>query len=236
MNFNINWIKDKLGGNYIGIDIKEESIQKYLTELKLILKDEYETYREYQSRRDSGKFHLTIINTNECNKLLKDISMVRYINLAQEYIIDDLKMIGVGRATKNENIAYFIICRSEKLDYIREHFGLNKKDFHITIGFLYNDVFGVPKNEIYKHNEFYDILYNEYNRYNSFEFLRGLSGFPKCNDEIIPVKLTDSILTIKCNDYNVDITNNDGLFIGAVYKDDKQKRISISEFLKIITK
>jgi hypothetical protein len=33
-----------------------------------------------------------------------------------KYEIDDLKLMGIGTATRNENRAYFIVCNSEKLD------------------------------------------------------------------------------------------------------------------------
>jgi len=85
------------------------------------------------------------------NRLSKDMGFDKLVNSLEpifHYEIDDLEMLGVGKATKENNQAYFIVCNSEKLDAVRNRFGLPKQDFHITIGFNPKDVFGVPKNKV----------------------------------------------------------------------------------------
>ena len=85
------------------------------------------------------------------NKLAEEWGMDKFINSLEpvfHYEIDDLEMLGVGKAIKEPNVAYFIVCNSDKLDAVRTRFDLPKQDFHVTIGFKDKDVFGVRKNEL----------------------------------------------------------------------------------------
>ena len=87
----------------------------------------------------------------EYGKLTKAMGMDKFVAALQpvlEYEIDDLEMLGVGKAEAKGNAAYFVVCQSDKLDALRDRFELPKQDFHITLGFDKKDVFGVPKNEI----------------------------------------------------------------------------------------
>ena len=101
--------------------------------------------------RDHDHYHITVINVMDCNRLSKEMGMVDFVKsveLAFEYPVEDLEMLGVGEASKNANTAYFIVCSSDSLDAVRTRFNLTKQDFHITLGFNAKDVFGVPKNVV----------------------------------------------------------------------------------------
>jgi hypothetical protein len=94
---------------------------------------------------------MTVINVMDYNRLSKDMGVDKFINsleLVFDYEIDDLEMLGIGTATKDTNTAYFIVCKSDKLDAIRTRYELPKHDFHVTLGFDAKDVFGVPKNKV----------------------------------------------------------------------------------------
>jgi hypothetical protein len=83
--------------------------------------------------------------------LITEVGMDKFINsleLIFNYEVDDLEMPGIGMATKSDNTSYFIVCESNKLDAIRTRYDLPKFDFHITLGFKWKDVHGVPKNKI----------------------------------------------------------------------------------------
>jgi hypothetical protein len=85
----------------------------------------------------------------DCNRLSKEMGManfVKSVELAFDYPVEDLELLGVGMASKNTNTAYFIVCSSDSLDAVRTRFNLPKQDFHVTLGFNTKDVFGVPKN------------------------------------------------------------------------------------------
>ena len=151
MTYYLTHLKDVIGNNYIGINILKENILSYIDKLKEILNEEdFEIYTRNQQDRDNG-FHITVINVADYNRLSKEIGMsnfIKSIELLLKYEIDDLEMLGIGTASKNSNIAYFIVCKSDKLDAVRTRFNLPKCDFHITLGFNTKDVFGVPKNRI----------------------------------------------------------------------------------------
>jgi hypothetical protein len=105
MTYYINYIKDILGNNYLGVNIPNGSIQLLLNELK-ILDDDYNLFTENQQRRDNGDYHITVINVAEYNKISNDMGMDVFTNSLTrvfKYEIDDLKK-------RNENRAYFIVC------------------------------------------------------------------------------------------------------------------------------
>jgi len=150
MTYYLTYLKDTIGNNYVGINIPEAIVEPHLEKLKEILGEEdFEIFTQNQKMRDHGHYHITVINVMDCNRLSKEMGMVNFVKsveLAFEYPIEDLELLGVGTASKNDNKAYFIVCQSDSLDAIRTRFNLTKQDFHITLGFNAKDVFGVPKN------------------------------------------------------------------------------------------
>lgn len=207
----ITHIQDILGNNYLGIDIPVNTIQPFLNELKDILGDDYLKYTELQQLRDHNKHHITLINVMEYNKLSKELGMDKFINSLDkvlEYPIDDLKMLGVGTAVKNENRAYFIVCKSDKLDAVRNRYGLEPRDLHITIGFKYKDLFGVRKNEVMKKSgKFLKLLSQEFRKNENWNFIRGIENFDlDIKEEIIPVKLDETKIKFKCDGYFIDVS------------------------------
>jgi hypothetical protein len=152
MVYYVSYVKDRLGNNYLGIDIPYEIVEPYLTRLEEVIGEEnYKIFTKNQQTRDSEKHHMTVINVMDYNRLSKDMGVDKFINsleLVFDYEIDDLEMLGIGTATKDTNTAYFIVCKSDKLDAIRTRYELPKHDFHVTLGFDAKDVFGVPKNKV----------------------------------------------------------------------------------------
>jgi hypothetical protein len=242
----ITHIKDVLGNNYLGINIQKEVVDPFLVELKEILsEDNYEKFTDYQQKRDSGKWHITVINTMDYNRLSKEMGIDRFINsldLIFKYPIDDLKMLGIGTAERNSNRAYFIVCRSEKLDALRKRFNLPKHDFHVTLGFFSKDVFGVPKNEIIKkEGKFLKLLRQEFNKEDSWGFVRRVGNFdlnPK--SELIPISISNTLMKFKCDDYYLDIGWLDGdqkFWIMSKYTvEEELPRMPETEISKIINK
>jgi len=150
MTYYLTYLRDTIGNNYVGINIPEAIVQPHLEKLKEILGEEdYQIFTQNQKMRDHGHYHITVINVMDCNRLSKEMGManfVKSVELAFEYPVEDLEMLGVGKASKNDNTAYFIVCSSDSLDAVRTRFNLTKQDFHTTLGFNTKDVFGVPKN------------------------------------------------------------------------------------------
>jgi hypothetical protein len=152
MTYYLTYLKDTIGNNYVGINIPNEVVEPHLEKLKEILGEEdFEIFTNNQKTRDHGHYHITVINVMDCNRLSKEMGMsnfVKSVELAFEYPVEDLEMLGVGMASKNDNTAYFIVCSSDSLDAVRTRFNLPKQDFHATLGFNAKDVFGVPKNVV----------------------------------------------------------------------------------------
>jgi hypothetical protein len=152
MIYYLTYLKDTIGNNYVGINIPEAVVEPHLEKLKEILGEEdFEIFTQNQKMRDHGHYHITVINVMDCNRLSKEMGManfVKSVELAFEYPVEDLELLGVGKASKNDNTAYFIVCSSDSLDAVRTRFNLPKQDFHVTLGFNAKDVFGIPKNEV----------------------------------------------------------------------------------------
>lgn len=243
MQYFLSYIKDVAGNNYLGIKIENGLIEPFLSELKDVLGSEYETYTNLQQQRDHGSYHITVINVMDYNKLSKSgiDKFVNSLESVMKYPIDDLQMLGIGTAQKNENRAYFVVCRSEKLEAIRQRYNLSEHDFHITLGFKFKDVFGIRKNEVLKKtSKFIQLLGVEYLKKENFEFLRKIVNWDENPDEeIIPISISDSFLKVKVGDYLMDIglTDDNRFQVFTKYKDEKNlTRMSTSELLSIITK
>lgn len=225
------YIKDNIGNSYIGINIPNSTVTPYLKELKDFTGDKYDQYTNNQQQRDHGNYHITVINVAEFNKLVKEFGMsdfVKSIDKLFKYEIDDLKMLGVGRASKNENIAYYVVCRSEKLDAVRKRYNLEPKDFHITIGFNFKDVFGVRKNEVFKKdNKFLKLLSTEYYKNENWNFINKIInfGFDR-KSEVIPVKIENNFIRFKCENHYIDVIYLDDKFwIACKFEADKENEL-----------
>lgn len=145
----IEYIKDINGQNYLAIKV-ELSNKPFLDRLESELGEDFLLYTGNQIARDGGKYHITVINVMDYGRLTKSMGMDKFVSALQpilEYEIDDLDMLGVGKAESKGNTSYFVVCESDKLDAVRKRFGLPKQDFHITLGFDEKDVFGVVKDK-----------------------------------------------------------------------------------------
>lgn len=246
MTFYVTYLRDVIGNNYLGLDIPITIIQPYLNELRDILgEDDYVKFTENQIKRDGGHYHITVINVTDHNRLSKNMGIDKFVNSLDpilKYPIDDLKLLGVGRAQKNENTAFFIVCDSAKLEAIRNRFELEKHDFHITLGFNWKDVFGIRKNELFKkEGKFIQLLRTEFYKNENWNFIKNISNYdldPKA--EIIPVKLTDTYLKVKCDGFYLDIgyqEEGESLRIYTNYSiDEDLPRLSETEIARIINK
>lgn len=146
----IEYIKDINGQNYLAIKVELSNIQPFLDRLQSELGEDFLLYTGNQIARDGGKYHITVINVMDYGRLVKSLGMDKFLSALEpilEYEIDDLDMLGVGKAESKGNTSYFVVCESDKLDAVRTRFELPKQDFHITLGFDKKDVFGVVKDK-----------------------------------------------------------------------------------------
>lgn len=239
MTYYITHIKDITGSNYLGIKINQSTIQKFLDELKDHLGDEYDKYITNQQNRDRGSHHITVINVMDYNKLSKESGISNFVNSLDKvfkFPIDDLKMMGVGTAKRNENTTYFVVCKSEKLDAVRKRYELPDHDFHITLGFSHKDVFGVRKNEVMKKkSDLLKLLSTEYLKRENFQFLRNIENWDEDpNLEIIPIELKENIFKILVGENTIGIGIIDGsLRVVWKQKSENESRIPTTELIKI---
>jgi hypothetical protein len=246
MIYYLTYIRDSINNNYIGIDIPMGIVDPFLNELKDIIGDDFESYTKCQKDRDHGSYHITTINVMEYNALSKEMGMDKFVTSLDpilKFEIDDLKMLGIGTATRNENRAYFIVCQSDKLDAIRNRYNLPKQDFHITLGFLYKDVFGVRKDTVLdKKSKFLKLLKIEYYKNDNWNFLKKIGNFNlNPESELIPVSITGDRIKMKCDGYYMDIalTDDEKFWIMAEYLFDKEEdmpRLPETEISKILNK
>jgi hypothetical protein len=223
MNRKIEIVKDVLGNDYNGLSIQIDELYPFLDKMKLILGDEYDEYVRLQQERDNYSYHCTLFNPMEYGKIISDINNLDKLNsLLDKVVIDDFKLLGLGRVEKNENIAYFVVCKSNDMQFIRKSFSLNEKDFHITIGFKFKDVHGVAKNEILPYvDPFLMELKKAYIINNSFEFIHELPNYTyDLNDRIYIINIKDTYATFRVDtNYFVVSLIDDKLAIACKWQD-----------------
>lgn len=237
----LTYLKDILGNNYLGIKVNKTNIDPFLKEMESHLGEDFEEYVNNQQKRDRGSNHLTVINVRDYNKLSKEMGMSNFINSLEDifkFPIDDLKMMGLGTAKKNENQTFFVVCKSDKLDAIRKRYDLPQHDFHITLGFKHKDVFGVRKNEVMeKKSKLIDKLKTEFLKKENFLFLKSIENWNEDTQlDIIPIELNETTFKVKVGDKILGI----GLIedkLRVVYRFDEEKeetRIPTTELIKIL--
>lgn len=229
MKVRIEYLKDTIGNNYIGVNIYYDLVYQYLNALKDILGDEYDVYTNNQYNRDHGKHHITVINVADYNRVLKEIGVDKFINSFDKYfkMEFDISLMGIGKAEKNENIAYFVVVKSDDLQELRKIYGLPEQDFHITLGFKWKDVFGVRKDKILTiQDPFIKLLSNEYYKNDSFNFVKSLVNYDGEDGDLNPIEidLTRAVLKVGKNKfYQISLVNNQ-IYITGKWEDNKNEK------------
>lgn len=135
-------LEDNAGLKYVGGKVSETELRPFLAELKLLLGEKFDAYRNEQIKRDHGEFHVTVVNPFEFEKL----NTTQQVLLGQE-LDYEVTLLGVGKASKDNKKTFFVVAKSPKAQALRALLSLKEKDFHITLGFYPTDVYGVAKNE-----------------------------------------------------------------------------------------
>lgn len=246
MIYYAQFIKDSIGNNYIGIEISQNVVQPFLDQMKTLLSDkDFDEYTKNQQTRDHGNYHMTLINVMDFNRLSSEIGYDKLLSNLEEifkYPVDDLKMLGVGTAQKNDNRSYFVVCKSDKLDAIRSRFDLTAHDFHITLGFKWKDVHGVRKNEVVEpKSKFLKELKSQFYRKENFNFIKNIRNYDLSSDlDIVPISISDNFLKVNVGEWIMDIGFSDEkneLFIFTKYKkSDEISRLPLTEIYRILEK
>lgn len=131
-------LTDNKGLKYIGGKVSKADLSVYLQQMKNILGSEFSSFRERQAIRDHHTFHVTLINPYEFQAITKTIKFGDKLSVT---------LLGLGRVLKEEQATYFVVAQSPEAQYFRQKLVLPAKDFHVTLGFKPEDIFGVSKNE-----------------------------------------------------------------------------------------
>ena len=131
-------LQDSIGNPYLGVKVPFYTILLYLEKFEVIINSNNELYILELNRfkRDGENYHITWINSMD----FKNIEASSFIN--KEVAFD---ILGIGKAEKNNNKAYFLVVDCPILNSWRNELGLANIDLHITLGFDKKDVFGVSK-------------------------------------------------------------------------------------------
>lgn len=238
----LEYIKDVLGNNYIGIKFDTQLVQPFLNEMKLHLSEsDFNEYCKLQSNRDNGHYHMTVMNVMEYNDIIKKYGPDKVSSAFEKWESVDFhpKLMGIGSVSNNSNRAFFIVVDCESLNILREAWGLDKKDLHITLGFKWKDVHGLPKNIILERpNPFLNVIKQEWLVNENWNFLRKIGNFPPTSDDIIPYSLDNSCLKIAIGDQRIQINyleDNNKLWVMAIWTDKGEVTpLSTNEIMKIL--
>ena len=147
MRLKIIILQDNKGQKYLGALVSRADLLPYLTRLQQLLAEDYNDYRALQAARDNYLFHLTILSPTEYQLADKAIVEKLLIPNANQAFSSQLNvtLFGLGKVEQEETISYFVVAQSADAQLIRQRFILPTKDFHITLGFNPNDIYGVKK-------------------------------------------------------------------------------------------
>lgn len=199
----VQYLKDNLDNNFLGIKIFEDGIEPYMTRLSQILGDQFEIYTKNKKILDRGEFFIEVVSVFEYDRLIHELGMDNFINSLEsvfDYEVDDIKFLGLGKAQLSSNTSYFIVVRSQKLEDIRDKYELPKIDFHITLGFKWKDVKGVRKNQIIKEkSNFIQLLSDDFYKHDeTFEFIKNIENFSGDSElEVEPIKIEENWATFR---------------------------------------
>ena len=129
-------LTDNSGLTYVGGKVNAADLDVYLSQMKQILGDDFTLYRQYQSNRDHHTFHMTLINPYEYQTLKKPVAIGTNLSVS---------LRGLARVSVDDKTAYFVVAQSMQAKSYRQSLVLTDKDFHVTLGFYPNDVYGVSK-------------------------------------------------------------------------------------------
>lgn len=133
-------LQDNSGLRYIGGLVNERDLGRYLALMKQELNGKFSDYRRAQQQRDH-QFHITLVNPFELKALDNE-----QVSLLLKSKPISFALLGLGKVEKSSTQAtYFVVAESEQAQSLRKYLALPEKDFHLTLGFNQQDVFGVNK-------------------------------------------------------------------------------------------
>ena len=180
-------------------------------------------YIKKQQVRDNNKYHITIINSTE----------LKEIEYNSEIIDNELFILGLGKVEKNKNEAYYLVVHCNYFNKIRLSFKLKKKNYHITLGFKFNDIHNIDKclNTIFEKNNNLDL--DKIYKINDIKILRFIENEFNYTDDKL------KILELRQNNtkQNIDYLISNNNYLGFIFSynltkdiDDLKKAVEIYDY------
>lgn len=162
-----------------------------------------EEYKINQQNRDNNSYHITIIHSQELKNIDYDESDIQ-IN-----IID----LGLCRLQKDNNEVYYLFIESNDLNKIRQQFNLEPKNFHITLGYKFNDIHDKDKslNNIVKPNFIDENEIINIENVNIKNYLKSKHYYPK-------LLIKELKTNFKSYKENIDILIEHKNYLGYIFK------------------
>lgn len=137
---------DKNKQPYIAVEIPVEIGSLYQ---KFLLDYISGNFIENQKNRDNQKFHITLLNVADFSQLKKKTPTEEFEKIITQFkeLPNEFYTYGIGKNTKNESLAYFVILENAYVNTLRKNIGLKEHDLHLTLAFEPKDVHGVVKNK-----------------------------------------------------------------------------------------
>ena len=166
-------------------------------------------YQDNQKSRDDNKYHITIIEPNEVSKE----QLNNYNSIEKDVKILNL---GLSKVVNNNNEVFYLFIYSNDLNKIRKEFDLPPKNFHITLGFKFNDIHDKEKsydNIFLKNKDINDDIIQEieYISKDTKNYLKNNYYLPK----LLIKELKKNFNKNKLN-YNILIDNDN--YLGYIFK------------------
>ena len=140
LNLEVIELKDNSGLVYLGGKVSAADLDSYLAQMKTELgESQFSIFRQHQAARDHQTFHVTLVNPYEYQTIDKE----NFETPRQFRVV--LHGLGQVENEDKDKKAYFVVASSPDGQFIRQGLLLKNKDFHVTLGFYPEDVFGVSK-------------------------------------------------------------------------------------------
>jgi hypothetical protein len=147
LRIQVEKLSDSQGQAYLGALVSRAELLPYLSQLKGILKQDFQGFRANQVARDHHSFHLTLLSPKEYQ--LADKTLIEKLlasgvnsNFSNQLYVS---LLGLGKVEQDDKATFFVVAQSSNAQLIRQQFLLPAKDFHVTLGFSPNDIYGVKK-------------------------------------------------------------------------------------------
>lgn len=125
--------KNVEGKYFLAVAMDSLELHNQLTEMmRMVGKDKF-----VEAVTGIDSYELTVVRPSEYIALTESMGLGNFVEAVQrvlDYEIDDLTIMGLGRANEGKSVEYRVLVESDKLSAVRTRFGLVGKGFEISVG------------------------------------------------------------------------------------------------------